>query len=299
MRVAILGSTGQLGSDLVRVLSETGEYQIVALPHSEVEVKDAASVRRAVLASQPDVVVNCAAYVRVDEAEDHAEEAFAVNALGAFHVARAATEAGALCVYISTDYVFDGGKESPYTEEDVPCPLNVYGASKLAGEQLTRIASSRWLVVRVASLFGRAGARGKAGNFVDRILAKAQAGDILRVVSDVRMSPTYSLDAARAIAGLLQEEATGVVHAANRGCTTWYRFAKTALELAGVGAAVEPVLSKDYPSKARRPLNSALASARDGNFVSALRPWEVALGAYLSETSHRLGLTAPMRDSPA
>lgn len=283
MRVAVVGSAGQLGSDVVRVLSQADGFEVVPLPHSAVEVTDAASVRAAVMGARPDAVVNCAAYVRVDDAEEEAEEAFRVNALGALYVARACAEAGALCVYVSTDYVFDGAKEEPYTEDDVPAPVNVYGASKLAGEHLTRIGGGRWLVVRVASLFGRAGARGKGGNFVETILARARAGESLYVVDDVRMSPTYTLDAAHAFLHLLRESACGVVHVTNRGSASWYEFAQKALEPAGLEARIRPVSSEEYSRRAARPRNSVLATCRTGSFLQALRPWEQALVAYMEE----------------
>lgn len=182
---------------------------MVALGHNDIEVADPSSVRAALSLARPHVVVNTAALVRVDECEDRPEEAFRVNAVGALHVALACASAGALCVYVSTDYVFNGGKGEPYSEDDVPSPVNVYGASKLAGEHLVCQASSRWLIARVSSLFGVAGSSGRDGNFVETVIRRARAGSSLRVVSDVRMSPTYANDAPRALERLLREDATG------------------------------------------------------------------------------------------
>lgn len=284
MKVAVLGAAGQLGSDLVRLWSEERQWEVVSLPRSAVDVRHFASVRSAVVSSGARVVVNCAAYVQVDRAEDEAEEAFAVNALGAWNVARACAEGGALCVYLSTDYVFDGTKSEPYDETDSTSPLNIYGASKLAGEHLTRIGASRWLIARVASLFGPRGSRSKGGNFLEKILAKAAAGEALRLVADVRMSPTYTLDLARALATWIENDASGLVHATNAGSATWFEFGKKALELAGLEAQVEPVSYRHYPTRAARPLNSALRSARSELDNRFLRPWEEALRDYLRET---------------
>ncbi|MFQ5874343.1 MAG: dTDP-4-dehydrorhamnose reductase, partial [Dehalococcoidia bacterium] len=234
-----------------------------------------------------EVVVNCAAYVRVDQAEEEPEIAIRVNSVGALYVARACAEINALCVYISTDYVFDGEKREPYTEDDIPRPINVYGASKLAGEYLVRQARPESLIVRVASLFGKAGASGKGGNFIETLLAKARAGERLRVVNDIRISPTYTYDGARALVQLLRQGATGLFHLTNIGSCTWYEFARKILELVSPGTDLEAVSSLEYPSKARRPKDSSLRSVRLAGFLEdALRPWEEALNSYLVETGH-------------
>src|SRR5256712_7246649 len=190
--VAVIGSAGQLGSDLVALLGESGRHKVVALSHRDIEVANPRSVRGALGAVRPDILVNCAAFVRVDDCEDQPETAFLVNAVGALYVAQACRESNALCVYISTDYVFDGQKGTPYTEEDCPHPINVYGASKLAGEHLVRQACPRSLVVRTAGLFGLTGARGKYGNFIESVIAKHQRREPIRVVYVIRTPPTSS-----------------------------------------------------------------------------------------------------------
>ena len=289
-RVAVIGSTGQLGTDVVRVLTEAGAYRVSPLNHGQIECTDPGSVRKALAEVSPEVVINCVAFVRVDECEDRPEEAFQVNTLGGLYVARACVELNALCVYISTDYVFDGEKGEAYTEDDPPCPINVYGTSKLAGEHLVRQACPRWLIVRVASLFGKAGARGKGGNFVETILAKAQSRQPLRVVNDIYMSPTYTHDAARALEQLLQQGATGLFHLTNAGACTWYEFAHKALHLVGLDDLLEPVTSQDYPSRALRPRDSSLRSTRLDAFIrECLRPWQEALKAYFVEKDYRDG----------
>jgi dTDP-4-dehydrorhamnose reductase len=289
MRVAVIGSTGQLGTDLLEVLVNAGSYEVFGLSHREIECTDPVSIDKALKAARPDVVVNCAAFVRVDESEERPDDAFRVNSLGALAVARACAEIEALCVYISTDYVFDGGKGSPYTESDASHPINVYGASKLAGEYLVQQASPRWLVARMASLFGKAGSSGKGGNFVETILTKARAGEPLRLVNDIRMSPTYSRDGAQALEILLRQRASGLFHVANAGHCSWYEFACKALEIVGIGnrIEIEPISSSNYPMKARRPKDSSLESAKLSPFLKGcLRPWHEALKAYLEETGH-------------
>ncbi len=287
MRVAVLGATGQLGTDVVGTLRATDSYEVVPLGHEEVECSDAESVEAVLGNIRPDVVINCAAFVRVDECEQRPEQAFRVNAVGAFNVARTAARMGARCVYVSTDYVFDGEKGEPYTEDDAPGPINVYGASKLAGEYLVRQSCPDWMIVRLASLYGKSGARGKGGNFVETVLRKARAGDPLRVVIDIRMSPTYTIDAARTLEELLVSGARGVFHTANEGLCTWYEFACKAIELAGIEARVEPISASEYPTLARRPANSALRSDRLEKFIGDTpRPWEQALKSYLNEKGH-------------
>lgn len=282
-KIAIFGSTGQLGTDLVEVLRAENRFDVTALRHEDADCADAHAVRKVLTSTHPQVVINAAAYVRVDDAEDRAEEAFRVNAVGALNVARACAEVDALCVYVSTDYVFDGAKETPYVESDTPNPINVYGASKLAGEILVRQAAPRWLIVRVASLFGKTGARGKGGNFIETILAKAKCGEPLRVVNDIQISPTYTRDVARALLSLMESERLGIVHLANSGPCTWYQFAEEILRLAHLHRQIEPVSSRDYPRRAPRPKNSALASE---SIPTPLRPWQGALAAYLAEKGH-------------
>ena len=289
-RITIFGSTGQLGTDLVEVLRQDYKFDVVALSHADAGCTDAEAVRRVLNSAQPRIVINCAAYVRVDDCEDHADDAFRVNAIGALNIAKACTEIDALCVYISTDYVFDGAKATPYIESDSTFPLNVYGASKLAGELLIRQTAARWLIVRTASLFGRTGARGKGGNFIETILAKAKTGEPLSIVNDVRMSPTYARDAASGLAALVEAGTNGIVHLTNDGACSWYEFAKQALELAGLRACLEPVSSSEYPTRARRPKNSALRSERS---LAKLRSWQDGLKAYLIETGHIAGSPAP------
>jgi dTDP-4-dehydrorhamnose reductase len=290
-KVLIFGSTGQLGTDLVNVFQDSRAFDVIPLTHADADCTDAAAVRKVVLHLHPQFVINSAAYVRVDDCEDRPSEAFGVNAIGALNIARVCAEVDALSVYISTDYVFDGTKEFPYVESDSTNPINVYGTSKLAGELLVRQTGRRWLIVRVSSLFGKTGARGKGGNFIETILAKAQKGESLRVIDDNCISPTYTSDAARAMRELMKSGVTGIVHTVNSGSCSWYKFAKEALDLCGLRGSIEPVPSAAFSSRARRPKNSVLSSERlladQSPFMTS---WPQALRSYLIEKGH---ITAP------
>ncbi|MGE5303431.1 MAG: dTDP-4-dehydrorhamnose reductase [Alphaproteobacteria bacterium] len=277
----MIGSAGQLGTEVYEAFCAAG-HDVLPLSHAEIEVTDPTSVRKALRSDRLEAVVNCAAYVRVDEAEDDGESAFRVNALGALNVARVCRELDALCIYLSTDYVFDGEKTVPYTEMDPPRPINVYGASKLAGEYLVRQACPKWTIVRVAGVFGSSGARAKDGNFIEGILVQARAGSPLRVVHDTRISPTYARDAAATIVQLAQQSISGIVHVANSDFCTWYGLAKKVMEICRLNAFIEPVSSDAFPRKAARPHNSALNNALAEEVTGRpLPPWEDAVRRYL------------------
>lgn len=282
--VAVVGSAGQLGYDLMRVLGDRG----VAVDHERADVRDAEAVRRVLKEIGPAWVINCASKTNVDACEDEPEEAFAVNAVGALNVARAAVAAGARTCYISTDYVFHGDKPvgEYYNEDDAPDPINVYGASKLAGEILTKQADENALIVRVSSLFGVAGARGKGGNFVESILKKARAGERLVVVNDQWMTPTYTADGAKAIVRLVDSQASGVVNVSNSGSCSWHEFAVAVVELAGLDGHVAPVAAASWTARARRPRNSALAPTGLREARIRLPSWQDATKRYLEAKSN-------------
>lgn len=271
-RILILGSTGQLGTDMVRELSA---HRPVALGPDEIELTDPAEVNRAVSAHRPEWVLNASAYNDVARAEEDPQPAFAVNAQAVWFIARAAQAAGARLVHFSTDYVFPGDKGDAYVESDAPHPLNVYAVSKLAGEFLAQ-APGPAHVFRLSALFGTAGCRTKGGgNFVESILAQARAGKTLRVVDDMICTPTFSLDVARYLAGNLFSLAPGLYHLANAEPCSWFEFAREILAQAGLEAALEAVRPE---GALHRPRNSALASEK----LPALRPWRQALAEYLA-----------------
>lgn len=291
-RVVVIGRTGQFGSELVKLLEEVGTYSVVALGHDDIECTDLGSVREALHPSRAEIVVNCDGFVRVDACEEECLQAFAVNAVGSLNVARVSSELHALSVYVSTDYVFDGEKGGGYTENDTPRPINIYGTSKLAGELLVRQAAFESLILRMASLFGKSGSRGKGTNFVDTIVTKARESQPLIIVDDVRMSPTYAPDAAWAVEQLLRQRVKGIVHVTNTGSCTWYEFARKTLDLLDLNAPLRPVRSHEYPMKASRPRDSSLSSRHlPGLLCQPMRSWEAALEAYLVERGHKSPLS--------
>ncbi|NJE54446.1 dTDP-4-dehydrorhamnose reductase [Thermococcus sp. 21S9] len=280
MRVAIIGANGQLGSDLAEVFKKKG-FDVIPLTHKDLDVAVAESLR-ILKEVKPDIIVNTAAYVRVDDAEVYPEKAFAVNAIGALNVARIADEINAVNVYISTDYVFDGKKGSPYIEKDAPNPINVYGTSKLAGEVFTRNYSHRHYIIRVASLYGKAGARGKGGNFVNWVIEKAKHGENLRVVVDQVMSPTHTRDVAETLAKLLgREPPYGIYHMVNEGYCSWYEFTKTIFDILGWDVEIEPIKSSELNRLAKRPRFSALENRRLHELGLRMPDWRQGLIRYL------------------
>jgi dTDP-4-dehydrorhamnose reductase len=275
VRALVAGSAGQLGRELVGRL---GGEVAWAGDRSEVDVTDGAAVAALLERVRPDVVFNATAWNRVDAAETEPAAAFAVNAAAPHFVARAALSVGAVVVHFSTDYVFDGSASRPYAEDDAPRPLGVYGASKLAGEALVAASGAGHLIVRTSGLLGRGGSEQKGGSFVDRIVAKARAGESLRVVADQVFAPTCAADLAQASLALVRAEARGLYHVANGGSCSWHELACAALSLAGVAAPVEPITLAELSLPAPRPRYSVLACDRYRSLgLPPLRHWREAL----------------------
>lgn len=264
----VVGAGGQLGSELARLLGASS-----GVTHHEVSITDPDAVHRVLSDRRPAIVYNCAGYNAVDLAETEKDVAFAVNSEGAANVAIACARHGARLVHFSTNFVFDGSLDRPYTEADPPAPLSVYAASKLEGEQRVLESLPNALVIRSSALFGDTGSAIKGGSFPDRILARAQRGEPLSVVSDQKVNPTYTGDLAPRAIELAAEGLEGVVHVVAAGCAGWDEFARAVLEESEVPAQVRPILSAGLSSAARRPLNGCLASAR----VGVLRPWREGL----------------------
>ncbi len=281
--VSIIGPNGQLGSELVKVFTFAG-WKVVPIGHSEISVENAESVSAALKRSRTDWVINTAAFHKLDECEADSERAWEINTFGPFNVAGAAKLIGARCVYISSDYVFNGNKEigSAYSEGAPVSPVNSYGHSKAAGEIATLAFDVNNLVVRVASLFGSAGSSGKGGNFVETILKKAKAGEQIMVVDDIHMSPTYAKDAAGLIEIALSSDYSGILHASNTGNATWYEFAREILNAAGVSTKLTPTQS-DFLKIPIRPRNTVLSVNRAVSLNPLHSDWQNALNRYLFE----------------
>lgn len=280
----ITGAGGMLGTALSRVLAQRGAV-FEALSHSELDITDPAAVADAfdrfasTLAADiaSAVVINAAAYTNVERAEERATDAYAVNERGARLVAEAAAEAGLGLVHVSTDFVFDGEADRAYVESDAPNPLSVYGASKLAGERAVAVAHPRPLIVRTSWVFGPGNA-----NFPAKILELARTRDTLQVVTDEVGSPTYTLDLAQALLGMVDAKAEGLYHMAGAGSCTRFELARATLEAAGLDRELVPVTADAFPTKARRPRNSVLDCSAAAALGVTMRPWEEALSDFVT-----------------
>jgi dTDP-4-dehydrorhamnose reductase len=280
MKIALLGSSGQLGQDLQTALAA---HEVYALTRRDFDVTDHPQTRSRLMDLRPDVILNTTAYHRVDDCEIQPEFAYSVNVLAVLNLIRVANDLDSIFVHISTDYVFDGKARQPYTERSEPFPLSVYANSKLAGEFLVRSTARRYFLIRSCGLYGAAGSRGKGGNFVQTMLAKARRSEPIRVVNDQVVTPTYTLDLAKQIARVLPTEHFGLFHMSNQGSCTWFEFAKAIFEIAGIQADLLPTTSDLYKTPALRPKYSVLENARLKELgLNEMRHWREALAAYLA-----------------
>ena len=283
MKIAIIGATGQLGTDLVKTLND--KHQITSLTHQNLEVTDHNSCQ-ILKEHQPDIIINTAAFHKTDQCEEEPLKTFSVNAIGARNIATISKELNATTIFISTDYVFDGSKNQPYTEDDTPNPINTYGISKLAGELYTK-QNPKYYVIRVASLFGAAGASGKGGNFVETMITKAKKNENISVVDDMWMSPTYTKDAAFIMKKIIELKLpSGTHHAANNGYCTWFQFASEIFKITGLNPTLQPIKTNQLQVKAQRPRFSALISTKLPRHGLKTRDWKEALYDYLIEKGH-------------
>jgi dTDP-4-dehydrorhamnose reductase len=271
MRVLVTGSGGILGRALQVELPHRG-LAVTALTRAELDITDTAAVRAALDRYAPDVVINCAAYTRVDDAESHEAEAAAVNTDAARALAEDCSVRAIRIAYPSTDYVFAGDRLTAYAPDDSPAPLNAYGRTKLGGESGTRAVPDH-LIVRTSWLFGRGGA-----NFVRTIAARLEMAETIRVVNDQTGRPTYARHLARGIAELLRISApAGTYHVANAGQATWFEVAQELAAHSGRAAAVTPCTTSEFPRPARRPAWSVLDTTKTDKLIGALPSWRGAL----------------------
>jgi len=276
VRILVTGAKGMLGRDLCPVLRAS--HEVIGIDQEEADVNDLPAMCGLVADVHPDLVLHAAAFTDVDGAESLPDVARRVNGIGTFHVAMAANQANARFAYISTDYVFDGGKGTPYTEEDRPNPINAYGASKYAGERAVTDLFGSYFIFRTAWLFAPHGK-----NFVNTILRLAQERGQLEVVTDQIGTPTYTLDLAHAIHAALAADVPGLYHVANAGPCSWFEFAGEILRQAGVRAELRPTTSERFNRPARRPAYSALSTERLREVTGhAMRPWREALADCLA-----------------
>jgi dTDP-4-dehydrorhamnose reductase len=282
-RVLLTGAGGQLAADLAATFTAAG-HEVHSRRREDLDIADEQAVRAALDDLRPSVILNAAAYNRVDDAETDAALAFAVNAYGPRVLAPAGAHAGATLVHYSTDYVVDGTRRRPYTEADAPLPLSAYATSKLCGEYFVRALAPRHYVLRVCGLFGPAGRHTRHGNFVETMLRAAAAGRALRVVADQIVAPTAAHDVAVATLALVAGAAPyGLYHCTARGETSWYDYARAIFDIAGVTADLSPTTAAAYGAPARRPAYSILDNAKlEAAGAPRPRHWREALVEYLA-----------------
>lgn len=284
MKIAIIGSDGQLGSDLVMSLRD---HALIELTYPRFDVTRSEETREKLCELIPDAVINTAAYHRVDECEENPSKSFAVNSVAVRDLALTCKALKATLIHFSTDYVFDGKKTSPYTEDDPPAPLNVYGVTKLAGEYFVRNIMEKYFLIRTCGLYGSAGCWGKGTNFVDAIVSQEKEGRPIRVVNDQWITPTSTAELADRIRELIETQHYGLYHLTNEGQCTWFEFADMIFTHLGKEPALVAVNSEEYGAKAKRPRYSVLENARAKNIgLSEFSHWKDALKDYLSKKGY-------------
>lgn len=286
-RIAIAGGSGQLGTALREALRER---ELIAPAHAEVPFEDAGALARLLDESAPDVLINCTAFHNVDACEREPEKAFALNALAVDGAAQACAARGVAFVTISTDYVFAGDLGRAYREDDAVDPRTAYGASKAAGEFLTRRHGARHCIVRTSGVFGTTGGSNKGYTLIERVLGQAERGEETEMVADMIFSPSYAPHVARAVRDLIDAEAYGTHHVTNAGAVSWYEFVRAAFAKAGLAGA--PLRATTYAARGnptQRPLRSPLENTTFARFGIAPMPsWERALDEFLAARSARL-----------
>jgi len=284
VRALITGGGGQLASDLQALLGDDAR----SFTHAELDIADSAALDRAFDEVRPDVVFNCAAFHNLDVCEAEPDQAWAINVRAVRELALRAPR----LVHLSTNYVFDGRRDAPYGEDDVPAPRSIYAITKLAGEHAALAYGPSALVVRAAGLYGVHGSASKGGNFVQRMLARAREQGALKMVADQLLQPTFTADLAAAIVDAVERDASGVVHLTAADACSWHAFTLAIMELAGIDVPVEAVQTTIAPGGVDRPLNGVLARPRaDALGLPALRPWREGLADYMT----RAGLAAQLR----
>jgi dTDP-4-dehydrorhamnose reductase len=283
VNAVVTGGGGQLASDLAELLGDSARV----FSHGELDITDTAALDEVFAEARPDVVFNCAAFHNVDVCESDPDSAWAANVSAVRELALRSPR----LVHISTNYVFDGRREAPYVEHDLPAPRSIYALTKLAGEYAALAYCEAPLVVRTAGLYGMHGSVSKGGNFVQRMLARAREQDALTVVADQRLQPTFTADLAQSLLDAVEAGAEGVVHLTAGGECSWHEFTVAILEAAGLDTPVHPSETTIAPGGVDRPLNGVLARPRaDELGLSPLRPWREALADYMARS--RLAATA-------
>jgi len=282
VKTLLIGADGQLGTDLGKIYPAD---ELTPLTLEDLDICDYTEVAKILREHSPEVVINTAAFHRVDECEDNPERPMEVNALAVRNLAIVCKEINAMLVHFSTDYVFDGNASRPYTERDTPRPESVYAISKLAGEYFIRYLHEKHFILRVCGLFGVVGSKEKGTNFVETMIKLAEEGKDIKVVDDQTLTPTYTLALAKRIKALVETKKYGLYHMTCEGECSWYEFAKAIFEISGLSPNLEPTTSGEYRSPAKRPTYSVLekANLKAVPEVPPMPFWKDALKEYLEE----------------
>lgn len=278
MKVLVTGANGQLGYDVVKEL-QYRNIECYGATRADFDLCDFAAAEKFITAYNPDVIIHCAAYTAVDKAEDEVELCRAVNAGGTENIAKICKTIDAKMLYISTDYVFDGTKDGCYEVNDIPNPINVYGQTKLEGEQAVQKILNKYFIVRISWVFGRHG-----NNFVKTMLRLGKERQEISVVADQIGSPTYTKDLAKLLVDMIQTDKYGIYHATNEGECSWAEFAEEIFKVAGMDVMVKHIAAEEYPTKAKRPKNSRMSKRNlMNNGFNLLEDWKSAVSRYIKD----------------
>lgn len=286
-RVAIIGANGQIGSDILKVFASYGD--VIPFNQPQIDITDPKSIQRLFRRYQPDLVINTAAFHQVDECESNPERAFAVNVIGAKHVAVETAKRKIPLVHFSTDYVFGGNyaRRYPYIEDDRVAPVNVYGVSKVASELMVQAYCQKLFLIRTSGVFGVAGSFVKGSNFVDRLIERASRGETIYMVNDQFFAPTYAQNLAENIQLVVRAKKFGLYHMVSQGSCSWYGLAKEVFRRLKLKGTLIPITTKQQNSVILRPRYSVLRNARlQKEKLDIMRPWRENLRLYLKEKGY-------------
>ena len=283
MKILIIGANGQLGTDLSSHFAT--KHELIPLTEDHIEIADAESVKNAMSAHRPNVVINTAAFHNVPLCEENPVRAFEVNGLGALHLAKLSGELGFKLVHISTDYVFDGEKNAPYTETDRPHPLNVYANTKLAGEYFISAEAEDYIIARVSGIYGKTRCMAKGGNFINTMLRLYREGKSIRVVTDEILTPTSTVEISRQLELMIETKTHGLFHVTQEGACSWHEFAQAIFDILQLDVNVAETTTSEFVSPVKRPFYSVLENAALKKLgINIMKDWREALEEFLTQT---------------
>lgn len=288
-KVALIGSNGQLGSDIVKVFEIDSSFSLIPLTHNDIDITNNQKTKEIIEKMSPNIVINTAAYHKVDEVENNPQKAFLINAIAEKNLAYLCQKNNWTLVFISTDYVFgsDYKRKKPYLETDNPGPINVYGISKLAGEYFTRYTCKKYFIIRTSGLFGAAGSSGKGKNFVELMISLAKKRRRINVVDDQILTPTYTINLAENLKDLIKTKHYGLYHITPEGECSWWKFAREIFKLLKMNVKCNKVDSIFFKTKAKRPNFSVLENANLKKInLNLMKHWKKNLKLYLKERGY-------------